>query len=105
MTRIIHRFMQPAWRLLPAFVLRPALPGARRIPPAAWQVIPKRVPRQNNDLAVTNVKWEPATEEYSYVTFDLSWSYSWRAKWTEPADKNVTGNPLELRTGTRPGFS
>jgi hypothetical protein len=48
------------------------------------------------DFAVTNVKWEAATPEYSTVTFDLSWSYSWRAKWTEPADKNVTGKPLEV---------
>ncbi|MBM4149778.1 MAG: hypothetical protein FJ224_12175, partial [Lentisphaerae bacterium] len=32
------------------------------------------------DLAVTNVKWESATKDYSYVTFDLSWSWSWRAK-------------------------
>ena len=48
------------------------------------------------DFAVTNAKWEAATPEYSTVTFDLSWSYSWRAKWTEPADKNVTGKPLEV---------
>ncbi len=48
------------------------------------------------DLAVTNVKWEAATKDYSYVTFDLSWSFSWRAKWTEPAEKNVTGKPLEV---------
>ena len=48
------------------------------------------------DFGVTNVRWEAATPEYSYVTFDLSWSFSWRAKWTEPADKNVTGKPLEV---------
>jgi len=48
------------------------------------------------DFGVTNVKWEAATPEYSFVTFDLYWSYSWRAKWTEPADKNVTGKPLEV---------
>jgi len=48
------------------------------------------------DFGVTNVKWEAATPEYSYVTFDLHWSFSWRAKWTEPADKNVTGKPLEV---------
>ncbi|MBM4165279.1 MAG: hypothetical protein FJ222_12695, partial [Lentisphaerae bacterium] len=30
------------------------------------------------DFGVTNVTWEAATPEYSFVTFDLSWSYSWR---------------------------
>ena len=49
-----------------------------------------------NDLAVTNVKWEAGTKDYSFVTFDLSWSGSWRAKWTEAAEDNVTGKPLEL---------
>ncbi|HUS47678.1 MAG TPA: hypothetical protein VM098_06140, partial [Phycisphaerae bacterium] len=48
------------------------------------------------DLAVTNVRWEAATKEHSYVTFDLSWSFSWKAKWTEPAERNVTGRPLEI---------
>jgi formylglycine-generating enzyme required for sulfatase activity len=48
------------------------------------------------DFGVTNVKWEAATPDYSYVTFDLYWSYSWRAKWTEPAEKNVTGKPLDV---------
>ena len=48
------------------------------------------------DLAVANVKWGAATKHYSYVTFDLSWPFSWRAKWTEPAEKNVTGKPLEV---------
>jgi len=48
------------------------------------------------DLAVTNVEWEPATEAYSYVTFDLSWSHSWRARWTEAAADNVTEKPLEV---------
>ena len=48
------------------------------------------------DLAVTNVKWEAATDEYSYVTFDLSWSCSWRAAWVEDGASNVTGAPLKL---------
>ena len=43
------------------------------------------------DLAVTNVKWEAGTKDYSYVTFDLSWGHSWRAKWVEPAATSVTG--------------
>ena len=46
------------------------------------------------DLAVTNVKWEAATEQHSYVMFDLSWSYSWRAAWVE--DNSVTGAPLKV---------
>ena len=48
------------------------------------------------DFGVTNVKWEAATPEYSYVTFDLYWSYSWRAKWTEPAATSCTGKDLEV---------
>ena len=48
------------------------------------------------DFGVTNVKWEAATPEYSYVTFDLHWSYSWRAKWTEPAKASVTGRDIEV---------
>ena len=43
-----------------------------------------------------NVKWEPGTPEYSYVTFDLHWSYSWRAKWTEPAETSCSGKPIEV---------
>ncbi len=48
------------------------------------------------DFGVTNVTWEAATPEYSTVTFDLSWSYSWRAKWTEPAATSATGKDLEF---------
>ena len=48
------------------------------------------------DFAVTNVKWEAATPEYSYVTFDLYWSYSWRQKWTEPAKTSATGKDMEV---------
>jgi formylglycine-generating enzyme required for sulfatase activity len=48
------------------------------------------------DFGVTNVKWVAATPEYSYVTFDLSWSYSWRAKWLEPAKTSVTGKDMEV---------
>jgi len=47
---------------------------------------------------VTNVKWEAATKDYSYVTFDLAWGNSWRAVWTEPAEKSVTGKPLKLES-------
>jgi formylglycine-generating enzyme required for sulfatase activity len=48
------------------------------------------------DFGVTNVKWEAATPEYSYVTFDLSWSFSWRAKWTESAKTSATGKDMEV---------
>ncbi|MBM4164244.1 MAG: hypothetical protein FJ222_07365 [Lentisphaerae bacterium] len=48
------------------------------------------------DFGVTNVTWEAATPEYSFVTFDLSWSYSWRLKWTEPAKTSVTGKDIEI---------
>ena len=49
-------------------------------------------------IRITNVKREAGTKDYSMVTFDLSWDNSWRAKWTEPADKNVTGKPLEVES-------
>ncbi|MEI6148320.1 MAG: hypothetical protein WCS01_04430 [bacterium] len=48
------------------------------------------------DLLVTNVSWQVVNKDYTEVTFDLSWSFSWRAKWTEPATNNVTGKPLEV---------
>ncbi|MEO5368332.1 MAG: hypothetical protein H7831_18640, partial [Magnetococcus sp. WYHC-3] len=48
------------------------------------------------DFGVTNVKWDAGTEEYSFVTFDLSWSYSWRAKWVEPAQTSATGKEIEM---------
>ena len=50
------------------------------------------------DFEVTNVKWEAATKDYSYVTFDLSWSYSWRAKWVEPAATSCTGKDMEVES-------
>ena len=48
------------------------------------------------DLLVTNVSWQVVNKDYTEVTFDLSWSFSWRAKWTEPATNNVTGKDLEV---------
>ena len=48
------------------------------------------------DFGVTNARWEAGTKDYSYVSFDLSWSYSWRAKWTEPADTSCTGQDIEV---------
>ena len=31
------------------------------------------------DLMVTNVSWQVVNKDYTEVTFDLSWSFSWRA--------------------------
>jgi hypothetical protein len=64
--------------------------GAENDPQARFRGAP------TYDFGVTNVKWEAATPEYSTVTFDLSWSYSWRAKWTEPAKTSVTGKDMEV---------
>jgi len=50
------------------------------------------------DLAATNRRWESAAKEHSYVTFDLSWSHSWRAVWTEPAKSSVTGRDLRVES-------
>ena len=50
------------------------------------------------DFGVTNVRWEAATPEYSYVIFDLYWSYSWRAKWTEPAATSCTGKDMDVES-------
>ncbi len=49
-------------------------------------------------IQITNIKWDADTKECSTVTFDLSWNNSWRAKWTEPAEKNVTGKPLPVES-------
>ncbi|MFZ4395779.1 MAG: SUMF1/EgtB/PvdO family nonheme iron enzyme [Kiritimatiellia bacterium] len=50
------------------------------------------------DFGVTNVKWEAGTADYSFVTFDLFWSYSWRQKWTEPARTSATGKDMEVES-------
>ena len=50
-----------------------------------------------NNIKVSNVTSRKAAEAgQSEVTFDLFWENSWRAKWTEPADKNVTGKELPV---------
>jgi hypothetical protein len=45
---------------------------------------------------VTNVSWKVVNADYTEVTFDLSWSGSWRAKWTEPAETSITHKPMEV---------
>jgi len=67
-----------------------AEPGGASDPAARFRGAP------TYDFGVTNVKWEAGTPEYSYVTFDLSWSFSWRAKWVEPAATSATGKDLEI---------
>jgi formylglycine-generating enzyme required for sulfatase activity len=71
-----------------------AVPAARaeNLPAARFRGAP------TYDLLVTNVHWEAGTEEYSFVTFDLSWGHSWRAKWVEPAATSVTGKDLEVES-------
>ena len=49
-------------------------------------------------IKVANVKWEAGAKDYSTVSFDLAWDNSWRAKWEEPAEKNVTGKPLKVES-------
>jgi formylglycine-generating enzyme required for sulfatase activity len=52
--------------------------------------------RHADAIQIANVKWEAGNKDYSTISFDLAWDNSWRATWTEPADKNVTGQPLRL---------
>ncbi|MDP6631000.1 MAG: hypothetical protein QGH29_08495 [Kiritimatiellia bacterium] len=49
------------------------------------------VEKDASDMAVANTEVSAGT-----VGFDLSWSGSWRAKWTEPAERSATGKPLTL---------
>ena len=80
-------------------------PGAVRLPakPAAKQATPTPAPvpaaaSSPDAITVSNVKWEEDGKESGTVSFDLAWKNSWRAKWTEPAEKNVTGKPLPLES-------
>lgn len=50
------------------------------------------------DLAVTNVKWEVVTKDYSEVTFDLSWGHSWRSQWVEPAATSASGKDMQVES-------
>ncbi len=70
----------------------PAAAGVKPKPPLP---IPPVDGRTNDLPRVTNVKVEPE-KEFSTVSFDLAWNNSWRAKWTEPAEKNCTGKPLAI---------
>jgi formylglycine-generating enzyme required for sulfatase activity len=54
-------------------------------------------PAETNTVQIANVRRQdgPAAGQ-SDVQFDLSWGNTWRAKWTEPAAKNVTGKDLPV---------
>ena len=77
-------------RMLAACVLMPLYGLTENLPEARFRGAPIY------DLIVTNVSWAAATKDYSTVTFDLSWSFSWRAKWVEPAATSATGKDLEI---------
>ncbi len=48
-----------------------------------------------NHVRIANVRRQDGpVDGQSHVQFDLSWGHTWRAKWTEPAAKNVTGKDL-----------
>ncbi|MCX5677091.1 MAG: DUF4838 domain-containing protein [Planctomycetota bacterium] len=50
-----------------------------------------------NHVRIANVRRQDGrVAGQSEVRFDLSWGHTWRAKWTEPAARNVTGNDLPL---------
>jgi len=54
---------------------------------------------ETNQVRIANVRRQdgPAAGQ-SEVQFDLSWSHTWRAKWMEPAAKNVTGKDLPVES-------
>ena len=48
-----------------------------------------------NHTRIVNVRRHDSTVAgESEIRFDLSWSHTWRARWTEPAAKNVIGEDL-----------
>jgi formylglycine-generating enzyme required for sulfatase activity len=56
-------------------------------------------PAEINTIRTANVRHQDApVDGQSHVQFDLSWGHTWRAKWTEPAAKNVTGKGLPVES-------
>ncbi len=54
-------------------------------------------PAWANSIAVTNTAiLDAPVSGQSFIQFDVSWSNSWRATWTEPGANNVTGSDLDL---------
>ena len=88
------------------FVLSAPRPGprsaAQRVGTASEAVAARSDPAKPavhaDSVKVTNVRLESGGPGKDFVTFDLAWKDSWRAAWTEPADKNVTGKPLEVES-------
>ena len=79
-----------------------SLPEAReqtkRLAEQPASLAEETMPSLADTVRVRNVRWEAGTKDYSTVTFDLAWDDSWRAVWTEPAEKNVTGKPLQVES-------
>ncbi|MGB2819501.1 MAG: SUMF1/EgtB/PvdO family nonheme iron enzyme, partial [Phycisphaerae bacterium] len=52
-----------------------------------------------NTIRIANVRRQDSpVARQSEVMFDLSWGHTWRAKWTEPATRNVTGKDLPFES-------
>jgi hypothetical protein len=70
----------------------PAAPVSRTKPETVFAEV------AHDTIRITNVTWKAGAREDNSVTFDLAWDNSWRAKWEEPAEKNVTGKPLKVES-------
>lgn len=55
-------------------------------------------PAATNVIRIANVRRTDAVEGQSELRFDLFWGNTWRAKWTEPAARNVTGKDLPVES-------
>ncbi len=52
-----------------------------------------------NQVRIANVcRQAGPVEGQSYVQFDLSWGHTWRAKWADPAARNVTGKDMPVES-------
>jgi hypothetical protein len=70
----------------------PAAPVSRAKPETVFADV------AHDTIRITNVIWKAGARDDNTVTFDLAWDNSWRAKWEEPAEKNVTGKPLKVES-------
>ncbi|MEI6148471.1 MAG: SUMF1/EgtB/PvdO family nonheme iron enzyme, partial [bacterium] len=56
-------------------------------------------PFETNQAVIANVRLEKgAAEGQGAIQFDLAWGNTWRAAWTEPAARNVTGKDLPVES-------
>ncbi len=54
---------------------------------------------ETNNIRIVNIRRsDGATAGQSEVRFDLAWGNTWRAQWTEPAQRNVTGKDLPVES-------